>query len=150
MAPWRLSHLPPQMAFKPFRSIKCNTTVATYTNLISGKEDCTCEKQPPKVCPLRCKQSLDGGYGLNLADNIWQTTIKTETQRVVERGHSSKRGLIIDHPRRNKRSKVNIFGSRSAVKGNGHLREGGNCLGASTNAGFIQTNKTMHCHISAT
>lgn len=58
MAPWWLSHLPPQMAFKLFQSIKCNTTVVTHTNLIPGKEDGTSEMKSPKVWPLGCKQSL--------------------------------------------------------------------------------------------
>lgn len=54
MAPWRLSHLPLQMAFKLFQSIKCNATVAIYTSLIPGKES---EMKSPKVWPLGCKQS---------------------------------------------------------------------------------------------
>lgn len=91
---------------------------------------------------------LDGSYGLNLADYIWQTTIKTEMETVTERGHSSKRDLIIDRPRSSKWSKANIFGLRATVNGYGHLRDGENYLGASTNAGLIQTIKTMHCHIS--
>lgn len=81
MAPWRLSHLPPQMAFKPFQSIKCNTTFATYTDFIPGKDHRTCEMKSPRVWPSGCKQE---GYGLNLANYIWQTSI------VVEHGHSRK------------------------------------------------------------
>lgn len=57
MAPWRLSHLPPQMAFKPFQSIKFYTAIAKYSDLIPGKEDHTSEMKSPKIWPLGSKQS---------------------------------------------------------------------------------------------
>lgn len=43
-------------------------------------------------------------------------------ETVIEHGHSSKHGLIIDHPRRSKWSTVNMFGLRATVKENGNLR----------------------------